>query len=84
MVRPGVRGDHSFDTYLTYVVKFVCPFRVILDTLQVDMFPQFSSNMVQSLEFGMASRVKWVALMLFHKKLWLMTNIEDDEYLGYI
>ena len=58
MVRPGVRGDHSFDTYLTYVVRFVCPFRVTLDTFQVDIFHQFSSNMVQSLEFGMASRVK--------------------------
>ena len=39
LVRPGVRGDHSFDTYLTYVVRFVCPFRITLDTFQVDIFP---------------------------------------------
>ena len=78
MVRPGVRGDHSFDTYLTYVVGFVCPFRVTLDTFQVDIFPQFSSNMVQSLVFGMSSRVKMSSFNAISQKMWLMTNIEDE------
>ena len=54
----------------------------MLDTFQVDMFPPFSSNMVQSLLFGMASKVKWVALTLFHKKNVPLTNIEvaEDKY----
>ena len=48
----------------------------MLYMFQVDMFPQFSSNMVQSVLFGMASRVDE------SQKIVPLTNIEvaEDEY----
>ena len=54
----------------------------MLDTFQVDMSPQFPSNTVQSLVIGMATRVKRVALMLFHQKMCIslknVTSIQDQ------
>ena len=35
VVRPGVCGDQGFDTHLTYVVRFVWPFRVMLYMFQL-------------------------------------------------